>query len=117
MLGGGTTFIYALQIVGVPATEFVADMSDTSSSATKTTMSGKDVYADPSGPIVTVFYPKDDMLFIILASATAAPGHPGRAALTVRAAGPPTDSTEPRPGPPAGAPSLRGAARSPSRES
>lgn len=67
--------IYAVQLKGVPASEFMKDMSGMDVS-TSSTVSGKTVYgATPSGqPFASYAYPKDDILFVILANPADAPG-------------------------------------------
>lgn len=67
--------IYAVQLKGVPASEFMKDMSGMDVSASST-VSGKTVYgATASGqPFASYAYPKDDILFVILASPADAPG-------------------------------------------
>lgn len=67
--------IYAVQLRGVPASQFMHDMSGMDVSASST-VSGKTVYgASASGqPFASYAYPKDDILFVVLASPADAPG-------------------------------------------
>jgi hypothetical protein len=60
------TMVYALQIKGVPAKDFMSQVD--SSSTSSTTMGGKTVYNTSAGGMSSVLYPKDDVLFIIVGS-------------------------------------------------
>jgi hypothetical protein len=61
------TMVYALQLRGVPATEFMGQIGSSADAAAKTTMGGKTVYTNSAGGISTVIYPKDDIVFMIIA--------------------------------------------------
>jgi len=80
---GMPSMVYALQIRGVQATDFMgailgsSDESPAPSMAT-TTLGGKQVYSDepidttasddPSGGLVSAYYPKGDVLFMVIAA-------------------------------------------------
>jgi len=69
--------VYAIQLKGVPADQFMKDVSGMDIS-TSSTVGGKTVYgaaATPSGsPFVSYVYPKEDILFIVLSNPTDAAG-------------------------------------------
>ncbi len=62
------TMVYALQIKGVPASDFMSQVDSSATSSDKTTMGGKTVYSTTAGGMSSVLYPKDDVLFIIVGS-------------------------------------------------
>ncbi len=63
---GATAMVMAIQIEGVPATEFGASMNADLSSMPKTTLGGKTVYGEAAGGMGFFAYPKDDTLFLVL---------------------------------------------------
>ena len=71
--GGSTatvpTMVYALQIKGVPATEFMAEVAGGSDSGTAATVGGKTVTQTSVGGFSIVLYPKGDVLFMVSSSA------------------------------------------------
>lgn len=58
--------IYAVQIVGVPATKFAAAVNQDLGSMPSKTLGGKTVYGEASTAFGFFAYPKDDILFMIL---------------------------------------------------
>jgi hypothetical protein len=70
--GTTPTMVYALQLRGVPAAEFMSQIDSSATAAAKTTMGGKTVYTNSGGGISSVIYPKDDVVFIIVAGDTQA---------------------------------------------
>jgi hypothetical protein len=63
---GATAMIYAIQIKGLPATEFADSMSGGMSSMPQTTLGGKTVYGEASGGFGAYVYAKDDTMYLIL---------------------------------------------------
>lgn len=63
---GSTAMIYAVQIEGVDAAEAMGAMGMDPSAMNKTTVGGKEVYAQGGGGFGIWAYPKDDVLFAIL---------------------------------------------------
>jgi hypothetical protein len=62
----GMPMIYALQLQGVQATQFMADTGFDTSGMTQTTISGKSVWSDSSTGMTQVIYPKDDTVYLIM---------------------------------------------------
>lgn len=61
--------VIAIQLRGVPASQFVNDIDQTQlADATKKTIGGKDVYIKTDSAVTTMYYFKDDILFLITAS-------------------------------------------------
>lgn len=64
--GGLPAMVYALQIKGVPATEFAQAIGADSTGNTMT-IGGKQVTGTSQGGMTTVYYPKDDIVFMVIA--------------------------------------------------
>jgi hypothetical protein len=62
----GTPTIYALQLQGVPATQFMSDAGIDTTGMTQSTISGKSVWVMSGGGMSEVVYPKDDVTYLIL---------------------------------------------------
>ena len=62
----GVPMIYALQLQGVPATQFMADTGMDTSGMTKSTIGGKSVWTDAATGMGEIIYPKDDTVYLIL---------------------------------------------------
>ena len=63
------TMVYALQIKGVPATEFMSQVTGSTASGTTATVGGKTVSQLSAGGVSMILYPKDDILFVVSSSA------------------------------------------------
>jgi hypothetical protein len=63
---GATAMIFAIQIEGVDAEESMSAMGMDGSQMEKTTVGGKQVYAQGGGGFGVWAYPKDDVLFLVL---------------------------------------------------
>lgn len=63
---GATAFIYAIQIKGVPAVEFMDELGSFDTSE-QLSLGGKTVYGSVTGDIGSVAYPKDDVVYLVLA--------------------------------------------------
>lgn len=61
-----TAMVIALQVSGVPATEWLADTGTDTSAMTSTTIASKAVLRSASGGFPVILYPKGDVLFEIL---------------------------------------------------
>ncbi len=61
-----TAMIYAIQINGVPASEFIDSLNPGASSMPQTTLGGKTVYGQATGGFGVFAYPKDDTMYLIL---------------------------------------------------
>jgi hypothetical protein len=64
--GGATAMIFALQIEGVEAADAMGALGMDASQMEKTTVGGKEVYAQGGGGFGVWAYPKGDTLFLVL---------------------------------------------------
>jgi len=64
----GATMIYALQVRGVPATEFMNQVGSSADATNKLTIGGKTVYGESGSGMSSIVYPKGDVLFMVVAS-------------------------------------------------
>ncbi len=69
---GGTgampDLVYAIQIKGVPASEWASQIDSSSSTGAKINVGGKSVVGASQGGLTTAYYAKDDILFMVIAS-------------------------------------------------
>ena len=69
--GGGAfpDMVYAIQLKGVPATEWASQLDTNASSSSSPTMTvgGKQVVGTSTGGMTSVYYTKDDILFLVIA--------------------------------------------------
>ena len=65
--------VYAFQLKGVPASEWATQL-DAGAGGKTTTIGGKEVVGQTQGGLTSVFYAKDDVLFMVLASPKDAEG-------------------------------------------
>jgi hypothetical protein len=68
---GGLPVIYALQIKGAPATDFVAAAGVDTSGMTQESVGGKSVYKADMGGASSFVYLKDDILFMVFGASDA----------------------------------------------
>ena len=66
-VAGMPDLIYAIQLTGVPASEW-ANQIDSTATGKTITVGGKQVMGDSQGGLTSVFYTKDDILFMVIAS-------------------------------------------------
>ena len=66
--GTGMTIVYALQLRGVPATEFMTGLDTGTSTSDQLSLSGKTVYGTTGAGMSSIIYPKDDVVFMVVAS-------------------------------------------------
>jgi hypothetical protein len=64
----GVTMVYALQLKGVPASEFMTALDSSTSATDKITLGGKTVYGTTGTGMSSIIYPKDDVVFMVIAS-------------------------------------------------
>jgi hypothetical protein len=64
--GSPPVMLYALQLKGVQATEFLDATGIDTSTMASSTIGGKSVYEEGAAGFSTIVYPKDDILFMIL---------------------------------------------------
>jgi hypothetical protein len=64
----GVTMVYALQLRGVPASEFMTALDSSTTSTDKITLGGKTVYGTTGAGMSSIMYPKDDVVFMVIAS-------------------------------------------------
>jgi len=69
--GGGAfpDMVYAIQLKGVPASEWASQLDTNASSSSSPTMTvgGKQVVGTSTGGMTSVYYTKDDILFLVIA--------------------------------------------------
>lgn len=65
--GGLPEMVYAIQLKGVPASDWIGQL-DSSATGTPTTIGGKSVLATSQGGMTTGYYTKDDIAFLVVAS-------------------------------------------------
>jgi hypothetical protein len=69
--GGATTgmpeMVYAIQLKGVPASEWVQSLDTSGSKGDQMTVGGKQVTGTSQAGFTTVFYTKDDITFMVIA--------------------------------------------------
>jgi hypothetical protein len=66
--GDATTggMIYAIQVEGLPATEWMSEMGSGLDTGKASTIGGKQVFGEAAGSFGAFVYPKDDTLFMLL---------------------------------------------------
>jgi hypothetical protein len=59
--------VYALQVKGVPAKDFMGALGLDTTGMTQATVGGKSVYQQAAGGMSSIIYPKDDIVFMLIA--------------------------------------------------
>lgn len=64
---GMPEMVYAIQIKGVPAAEWASEVGSGMTGGSSMTLGGKTVTGTTAGGFTTAYYPKDDILFLVVA--------------------------------------------------